>query len=348
MRNERERLSVNDEIDLVDLLQGIWRQKLWVALVAIPVVAVALTYVMLASPVYEAKLYVRSPTQHEIAQLNYGRGEGTGLAPLSAKYVYTIYLRSLQSQAVRDDFFRDVFLPTLNEVERRGSRDALYAQFNSMLSVALVAKDIPDRYVITASVDDPRIAAIWVSDYAKLAAERAKDELLSGSRSDISIMADNVEQQIRALRASAAKQRADQLAKLKEALRIAESVGLENPPIIANTLTGEVSAAMDGPLIYMRGSKALEAEIANLESRSSDDPYVPDLRAKQEKLNFLRNLKIDPSLVAMYQQDGAVSPPDKPLKPRKAIIMASALFAGIALGACVALGRDRWSRRKPT
>ena len=348
MRNEPERLSVNDEIDLGDLLQGIWRQKLWVALVAIPVVSVALTYVMLASPVYEAKLYVRSPTQHEIAQLNYGRGEGTGLAPLSAKYVYTIYLKSLQSQAVRDDFFRDVFLPTLNEVERRGSRDALYAQFNSMLSVALVARDIPDRYVITASVDDPRIAAIWVSDYAELAAERAKDELLSGSRSDISIMADNVEQQIRASRASAAKQRADQLAKLKEALRIAKSVGLENPPIIANTLTGEVSAAMDGALIYMRGSKALEAEIANLESRSSDDPYVPDLRAKQEKLNFLRNLKIDPSLVAMYQQDGAVTPPDKPLKPRKAIIMVSALFAGIALGACVALVRDRWSRRKPT
>ncbi|MEK2611951.1 Wzz/FepE/Etk N-terminal domain-containing protein [Pseudomonas shirazensis] len=348
MRNEPERLSVNDEIDLGDLLQGIWRQKLWVALVAIPVVSVALTYVMLASPVYEAKLYVRSPTQHEIAQLNYGRGEGTGLAPLSAKYVYTIYLKSLQSQAVRDDFFRDVFLPTLNEVERRGSRDALYTQFNSMLSVALVARDIPDRYVITASVDDPRIAAIWVSDYAELAAERAKDELLSGSRSDISIMADNVEQQIRASRASAAKQRADQLAKLKEALRIAKSVGLENPPIIANTLTGEVSAAMDGALTYMRGSKALEAEIANLESRSSDDPYVPDLRAKQEKLNFLRNLKIDPSLVAMYQQDGAVTPPDKPLKPRKAIIMVSALFAGIALGACVALVRDRWSRRKPT
>jgi len=348
MRNEPERLSVNDEIDLVDLLQGIWRQKLWVALVAIPVVAVALTYVMLASPVYEAKLYVRSPTQHEIAQLNYGRGEGTGLAPLSAKYVYTIYLKSLQSQAVRDDFFRDVFLPTLNEVERRGSRDALYAQFNSMLSVALVARDIPDRYVITAGVDDPRVAASWVSDYAELAAERAKDELLSGSRSDISIMADNVEQQIRALRASAAKQRADQVAKLKEALRIAKSVGLENPPIIANTLTGEVSAAMDGALTYMRGTKALEAEIANLESRSSDDPYIPDLRAKQEKLSFLRNLKIDPSLVSMYQQDGAVSPPDKPLKPRKAIIMASALFAGIALGACVALGRDRWSRRKPT
>lgn len=346
MRNERERLSGSDEIDLVELVQGIWRQKLWVVMVAIPVIALGLAYVMLVSPVYEAKLYIRPPTQNEIAQLNFGRGEGTGLAPLSAKDVYSIYLKSLQSEAVRDKFFRNAFLPTLTQDERAGSRDALYTQFNSMLTVALVARDIPDRYVITASLEDPRLAAIWVSNYAEMAADRAKEELLGGTRSDISILADNLEQQIRASLASAANQRADQIAQLNEALRIAKSIGLEKPPIISNTLSSEVSAGMGGALTYMRGTKALEAEIANLEARPSNDPYIPNLRERQEKLNFLRNLKIDPSLVAMYQQDGAVSPPDKPVKPRKAIIMAFAVLAGIVIGACVALGRDRWLRRK--
>ncbi len=103
---------------------------------------------------------------------------------------------------------------------------------------------------------------------------------------------------------------------------------------------------MGGALVYMRGSKALEAEIANLESRASNDPYIPGLRERQEKLSFLRKLKIDPSLVAMYQQDGAVSPPDKPVKPRKAIIMLIATLLGVGLGACVAVGRDLWVRRK--
>lgn len=346
MRNERERLSGGDEIDLVELVQGVWRQKLWVVMVAVPVIALGLAYVMLVPPVYEAKLYIRPPTQNEIAQLNFGRGDGTGLAPLTARDVYSIYLKSLQSEAVRDKFFRNAFLPTLTQDERGGSRDALYAQFNRMLTVALVAKDIPDRYVITASLDDPRLAAIWVSNYAEMAADRAKDELLSGTRSDISILADNLEQQIRASRASAGNQRADQIAQLNEALRIAKSIGLEKPPIISNTLSSEVSAGMDGSLTYMRGTKALEAEIANLESRPSNDPYIPNLRERQEKLNFLRNLKIDPSLVAMYQQDGAVSPPDKPVKPQKAIIMAFAVLAGIVIGACVALGRDRWLKRK--
>ncbi|MDY7074178.1 hypothetical protein PshuTeo2_43550 [Pseudomonas hunanensis] len=54
MRNERERLSGSDEIDLIELVQGVWRQKVWVVLVAVPVIALGLAYVMLVSPVYEA------------------------------------------------------------------------------------------------------------------------------------------------------------------------------------------------------------------------------------------------------------------------------------------------------
>jgi chain length determinant protein (polysaccharide antigen chain regulator) len=346
MRNERERLSGGDEIDLVELVQGVWRQKLWVALVAVPVIGLALAYVMLASPVYEAKIFIRPPSQNEIAQLNYGRGEGTGLAPLSAKDVYSVYLKALLSEAVRDKFFRNAFLPTLTENERGGSRDVLYAQFNGMLKVAQVSKDVPDRYSITASLEDPRLAATWVSNYAEMAADRAKEELLSGTRSDISIMADNLEQQVRASRASASNQRADQIAQLTEALRIAKSIGLEKPPIISDALYSEVSAGMGGALTYMRGSKALEAEIANIESRASNDPFIPGLRERQEKLNFLRNLKIDPSLVAMYQQDGAVSPPDRPVKPRKAIILLLAALAGIGGGVVTAVGRDLWLRRR--
>lgn len=89
---------------------------------------------------------------------------------------------------------------------------------------------------------------------------------------------------------------------------------------------------MSGELTYMRGTKALEAEIANLGSRTLDDPFIQNLREQQEKLNFLRNLKMDPSLVAMYKQDGAAFQPDKPIKPRKAIIMLLSVLGGLGLG----------------
>lgn len=342
MRNEREHLNGGGEIDLIELLQGIWQQKLWVVLVAMPIIGIAMLYVLLATPVYQSKVYIRPPTQDEISQLNFGRGEGTGLAPLTANDVYGIYVKALQSESVRDRFFRTTFLPWLKEDERKNSRDVLYAKFNGMLSVEQVVKDGADRYLITSNVEDPRVAALWVSSYAEMAAKQAKGELLGGTRSDISIMADNLEQQIRAARATADTQRSDQIAQLEEALVIAKSIGLEKPPIISNTLSSEVSAGMGGALTYMRGSKALEAEISNLNSRSSNDPYIAGLRERQERLTFLRNLKIDPSLVAMYQQDGAVFQPDKPVKPRKALIVGMAVFGGLGLGLVVAFVRQFW------
>lgn len=348
MRNDRERSSGSDEVDLVELARGVGRQKLWVAVIAAPIIALGLVYVMLAPPVYEAKLFVQPPSQSDISQLNLGRGAGSGLPSYNVKDVYEGYLSALQSEAVRAKFFRSVYLPTLTERERKESRDTLYGDFNRLLKVSQAVKDITDRYVITAYVEDPRQAVDWVVKYSKMATDQAKGEILKGGQIEISMLGDNLEQQIRAARASARNQREDQIAQLTEALRIARSIGLEMPPIISDNLSTEVSAGMGGSLAYMRGSKALEAEIANLESRSSDDPFIKDLRERQEQLSFLRNLKVDPSLVAMYQQDGAVEQPDEPAKPRRALIMLLVSLIGLGGGVGVALGRDVWLRRNPS
>lgn len=345
MRNERERLSSSDEVDLIELVQGAWRQKIWIVAVALPVLLIGIAFAQLSSPIYEAKLFVQSPTQTDIAQLNYGRGGDTGLSVISAKDVYDVYLRNLQSEALRNRFFRTIYLPTLSEEERNGSRDALYNQFNTMLKVGVASKDMPSRYAITANVEDPRQAAQWVSAYAGMAADAAKREILKGSKSEVMVKADNLEQQIMSAQATARKQREDQIAQLKEALKVARSIGLEKPPIIARDLTSEVTAGMDGSLSYMRGTKALEAEIANLEARPSDDPFIKGLRAKQARLNFYRDLRIEPSLIAVYQQDGGVEQPDKPIKPRKAIIVLISLIVGLGLGLAVALVRDFLIRR---
>lgn len=342
MRNEPERLSGSDEVDLFELVQGVWRQKVWVAVIALPIIILGVAYAELASPIYEAKLYVQPPSQNDIAQLNYGRGGDTGLSMLTIKDVYEVYLRSLQSEAVRNNFFRTVYLSTLSEGGRGESRDALYSQFNRLLKIGVAAKDSPSRFVITASVEDPQQAAVWVATYAEMAASQAKLEVLKGNQSEALVKADNLQQQIDSARAAARKTRQDEIIQLSEALRVARSVGLEKPPIIS----GEVSAGMDGALTYMRGSKALEAEIANLELRASDDPFIAGLRSKQEKLAFYRNLKIEPAVIAVYQQDGVVDQPDKPVKPRKVLIVLLSAVIGVVLGLAVAIGRDVWVRRK--
>ncbi|MCL8308518.1 MULTISPECIES: LPS O-antigen chain length determinant protein WzzB [Pseudomonas putida group] len=338
MRNERERLNDSDEIDLLELIEGLWKRKVLIAVTTAVMTGLAVAYALLATPIYEAKVFVQPPTQNDIAQLNYGRRGSDALKPFTIRDVSTIYFRNLQSEYLRREFFRKVYLPSLSDDERKGSQDMLYKRFGEVLTVG-ASKDSPGRFYVIASLPDPQLAAQWAVRYVDLAGELAKQEIIKDARADVMIKADNLQQLIESSRESAQKQREDQIVRASEALRIARSIGLEKPPIISN----EVAASMDGPLAYMRGSKALEAEINNLRSRPSDDPFIKNLRERQESLSFYRSLQIDPSVVQVYRQDGALESPDRPVKPRKLMIVVAGGGLGMLLGVFLALVAN-WRR----
>lgn len=109
--------------------------------------------------------------------------------------------------------------------------------------------------------------------------------------------------------------------------------------MISGQVVEQLSAFMDGSLMYMRGSKALKAEIQALESRVSDDPFIPTLRTLQEQQRLFNSLSINPEKVAVFRQDGSVDIPDTPVKPKKALILAIGLMAGGLLGVFLVLVR---------
>lgn len=334
MRDDRERFAVADEIDLFELVGAVWRQKVILLVTACVVFAAALVYAMTATPLYEAKASVGPPSQNDIAQLNYGR-EGGNLKPFSVKDVYAVYLVHLQSQSLRREFFRSVYLPTLTDAERQGAQNGLYNRFNAMLEIGLATKGGGDLAYVKVVQADPRLAAQWVVRYIEMAGDRATQEMISTARSDFLLAADNIDQGIAAERESARRQREDEIIRLNEALRVAQSIGLEKPPVVM----GGVSTAMDGELTYMRGSKALQAEIENLRNRASDDPFIARLRERQESVAFYRGAQFDKGLVQSYQQDGAIDSPDVPIKPNKTLIVIIGAVAGISLGVLIALLR---------
>lgn len=347
MRSERERLSGGDEdeIDLFELIEGLWKKKLLITTVAVAVIGAALAYALLATPIYEAKVFVQPPSQNDIAPLNYGRGGESELEPFTIKDVSGIYLRTLQSESLRREFFRKYYIPSLSVDRRSDSQDSLYSEFKRLLTLGPVSKDTPDRFFVVAQLPDPRRAAEWVSRYVEMAGDHAKAEIIKNARVDAMVKADNLEQLVKASRESARKQREDRIAQLTEALRIARSVGLDKPPIISYGPSSEVSADMNGSLTYMRGSKALLAEVENLRSRTSDDPFIEGLREKQELLSFYRSLQVDPAVIQVYRQDGALESPDRPVKPNKLMIIALGSIFGLVLGGGVALLSFLWQLR---
>ncbi|RCL29118.1 hypothetical protein C6A77_03420 [Pseudomonas sp. AFG_SD02_1510_Pfu_092] len=336
MQKERSPGIETDEVDVLELWQVLWSRKLLILSCIVLITAAALVYVSLKTPMYEAKSFILPPTKNDIAQLNYGRTENSGLEVFKPKDVYEIYLRALQSESLRRKFFRTVYLPNLPEGSRQGSQDALYDRFGKVLTVGPVAGDSAGRYLIRALSDDPQMSVKWVTRFTEMASDTAKKTLVEDADTEVKVLIKNLEQQIRSAREAARKQREDQIARLQEALKVAKAVNLSKPPIIASGMNAEVSGGMQGTLTYMRGSQAIEAELANLRARESDDPFVADLREVQEKLDFYRNLQLNPAVIEVFQQDGAIEVPDSPVRLGRLLIVAGGVFAGLVLGVLVA------------
>jgi chain length determinant protein (polysaccharide antigen chain regulator) len=339
MRNNRAEARPNDEIDLIEVFQGLLLQKWMILAIVMLFALVGGVYAFFSKPVYEAKAFVIPPTQKDIADFNYGRTRKSELEPYSVKYVYDVFLRNLQAESLRRDFFEEYYLPSLSESERADSQDGLYDRFSKDLTIALADKSSPDRFSLTMQSNDPTKAAEWVKAFVDKARVVAVGEMIDNVNREAEVRARNLAQQISALRESGEHVREDLITQLREALRIAEAIGLEKPPIISGNLSGEVSANMNGELTYIRGSKALQAEIKNLEERKLDDPFIKDLRTLQVKHAFYKDLSVKPGDVAVFRVDGPIEMPDKPIKPKKVLILAVAILLGGVIGIFVALFR---------
>ncbi|WP_247255394.1 LPS O-antigen chain length determinant protein WzzB [Pseudomonas moorei] len=329
----------SDEIDIFVLIKALWMQKWTVIGVTILAIVASAAYAFTAKPLYETKIYLLPPTQNSIADFNYGRTLKSDLPPFSVKDVYDVFVRNLYSESLRHSFFDEVYLPSLNENLRKGSRDRLYQNFSNQLTISAGGKDSPDRYSVAVQSNNPSEAGEWVRTYVKYADVAAKGEMIKNVVREAQVRARSLEQQISGLRESARREREDKIKVLSEALVIARSIGLNRPVIISGKIPSELSLAVDSQTLYMRGSDALQAEIEGLQGRESDDPFIPNLRVLQVRDSFLKNLTIEPTSVSVFRQDGAIDDPDSPIKPNKLSILILGALSGLFLGMMLALFR---------
>ncbi|NUT79807.1 LPS O-antigen chain length determinant protein WzzB [Pseudomonas brassicacearum] len=338
MQNNRVESHSADEIDLIELVRGFWAQKWLILGITLLVTVGAAVYAFLSKPVYEAKLFIMPPTQNSIAELNYGRGKSSELDPYSIAYVYDVFARNLQGESLRQKFFNEVYLPSLDESQRKGALDRLYERFSRELVIKGPGKDTPHRFSVTVQGGDPVQVTDWAKAYVQRASEAAELELIKNVTTEASVRARNLEQRIVSLRETAQRVREDRIQQLREALKIAEAIGLTTSTINSSAavdITVDTGSKMD----YQRGSKALAAEVNALESRTSDDAFISDLRSLQMRYNFYRKLNIDPERISVYRQDGSVEVPESPIKPRKGLIVVLGIIAGVILGGFMALIR---------
>lgn len=277
------------------------------------------------------------PTQNGIAELNYGRTSESGLEPFKVPAVYDVFLRNLRSEALRRRFFEEQYLPSQDAQGKQRSENDLYRDFSSALQVILVDKNVPDRFAVLVQHTSPEIATRWASLYIEQAGEQAKKELISNVEREADVRARNLARQINTLRETGSKTKQDLIIQLSEALEIARAIDLHKPPLITGNLSIEVSAGMGGELTYMRGTKALEAEIGNLKERKSDDPFIGNLRGVQATYDFYKHLEVSPEAVSVFRFDGPTTQPDIPVKPKRLKSVAGGAGLGLVVGLLIAV-----------
>lgn len=335
----------NSEIDLIELVQSVWKYKLFISLAALIGGVCAAGYAFLSSPVYEARISFLPPSLSDIAPLSSGRSE-IGLAPFTVADIYSVFTRNLESDESLRRFFKTVYLPALKAEDREGSsKGKLYGRFLKDFKVVAPDRLRPDRYTLVVQGENPDEIARWVTTYIDQVATESLDQAVGNARREVDVAANILQQRIASLRATAKTRRQDRVIQLKEALKVAEAVGLVDPPMLSGQTTEQLNAIMEGGLTYMRGSKALRAEMNALESRGSDDPFIPQLRGLEEKYELYASISAESPKVGVFRQDGEVVLPDDPIKPKKALILSLGVILGGVLGGLFAVVRVVLRRR---
>ncbi len=346
---QRNRACDSDEIDLLELFQNLWQQKGLILIFTVLALTSAAAFAFLSPPEYEAKAGVLPPQLSDIAGYNLGRGE-VKLSQFSVSDVYAVFKSHLLSESLKRSFFRDVYIPSLAEDKRSGAQDKLWMEFNDKV-LTVKASDVKNRsgfYEVIILNESSELAAKWANRYVAMAAERTERGMQENVLTEIAARVKVLEGQIDALRTTAKKRREDRIVRLREALVVGEAVGMDAPQVVAGKISsdGDLAQFIDGNLMYMRGAKAIRAELSVLEKRENDDPFISELRGLENQLSFLSLLRIDPENTSVVTLDGSAEVPETPVKPRKVIILASSIIVGGMLGVFIALIRHTLRMRK--
>ena len=341
-----------DEVSLIDLWRVIAKRKGIILLCFLASVMLAAVYIVFSEPLYKANAYLLPPQQKTIQALliDYRGLEGIDVDRYTPESVYSAFLNNLQSQGARREFFENHDLITHyaagESIEDVDVDHVFNKKFNERFKVQVGQKDV--SFVPVSFIDNtPALAAQWLNEFIEYANKRTVNQLFSDVNSAIKSEIGKVRFQLDSKLKLAEQRRLDTIVTLKEALHVAEALGIEDAGTFAEmakkTKSGLVVNTAQAPL-YTRGTKALETEISVLEARKSDEPFITGFRDLQEKRAFLEGVFIDLDTLSAVTVDVAARTPSRAEKPRKGLVIALAAVFGMLIGLFAAFVAEFFSR----
>ncbi|WP_210397605.1 LPS O-antigen chain length determinant protein WzzB [Motiliproteus sediminis] len=342
----------DDEIDLVALFRKVWYRKWWVAGATLLCVMAALSYALMAKPMYRAEVYLLPPSPSDLSALNVrlfkqrsdlgALNSGSDFLfenTISPEQAYDRFLRALKSRQQLMHFFESSGIAGsyngAGEVDSGKYFDAFYQAF----SFSLPPGEALSGAKVTLEGESAVQVADWLNRYVGDVFLATASSLTSDLGSRLRQSKSQIAEEIASKRALAEAKRLDRIARLEEAYRIAQAIGLIG---YGSAVRGDngimtINVQSSSDQLFTRGTEALAAEISVLESRKSDDAFIPELRSLQESLNQLNAVSVPSDSVQAARIDMAASVPDSPVKPKKKLLVAVGGILGLVFGVFIVL-----------
>lgn len=335
-------LRNDDEIDLFDLIDDIWKHKIWVLVGLLSTLMLAGIYLIKATPVYQAESTVKSATANDL--MEFSRPQLVGVFSLGVESAFESARSALLSTDYRQEFYElklDQIKAIPDSYNENLSIEQNFSYFSEQFSIKVSGiKDSEDYVRLTLKSVDPVQASGLLNEFTEYALFRRLRDSYDTMLSSISRRIELLNYQANIMREEYMSNKARRILELKEATVIAVAVG-QTTPLYRNMdlVGGQV------PPLYMLGSKAIKAEIKALESREliakniarGEDRFIPGLTKILVEIESLQALEVDFSKVNLARIDEVAVVPVKPIKPRKLLIMALALVGGVFVGLFMAI-----------
>ncbi len=341
---ERQVRSIYErgEVDLVGLAQILWEQK-WVILLGTAFsLLIGLMYLYLAKPTYEIQVRVAPPRAVACDVLNltqfYFIDTEAKFSLFTTPMIYDSFVRVLLADSTKQSFFNIFYSPksqSSNALNKQTSSD--YHQFERSLIIKENLRSNPAEYTITFNAASANKLLPQVEQYLQFANKKALEQIVQ----DIALKKEkflaNLETKIALKKEQEKLQRLYRLTQLQEALNIAEAAGLSEPGGGGYIIT-VVGALNDPSIMYGRGSKALNAEIKNLNNRDSHDEISSQIIYLESQYKMYKKYEVHIDDLRMFSIV-SISEVINTIEHKRNKVLVFSLFLGLICGTAFGLLR---------
>ena len=326
----------SDDISLIDLYRLIIKRKWVIALSVAISILLSLGYLYFAEPRYRAEARLLPPRHQDIQELMIASGSVAGLERLSPARVYEEFGKNLKSQQVRRAYFdmqRIIGEDDPEKADPQNDADRIFEDdFNNNVRVQIDKAD-PLFLTVSYTYRDSGLATEVLNGFVRFADKRTVAQLHGDINAAVEAEIKQIREQLRGKLKFAEEIKRDRVIQLREAMRIAEALGTETSYLaLSDQYNNAISVNTAEVPLYMRGVRALQEEIATLESRKSEEPFIPGFRDLQEKLFYLESISIDPRNISTVRIDQDAMVPYGAEKPRKGRTILLVIVLGIIAG----------------